>query len=80
MYAEAGSESVTLTSIRNDQGWDVDAHAAVLHEKGFRMDQGYGALKGEVFRIAHMGAVAPDALAEYLQAIDGALDKMGVEV
>ena len=70
LYAEPGCESVTLTAIRNDAGWDVQALYEALEKEGYRMDRGYGKLRGEVFRIAHMGAVTPHQVETYLATID----------
>jgi aspartate aminotransferase-like enzyme len=78
LYAEKGFESITLTSIRNDLGWDLDALHGALLAAGYRMDRGYGRLRGEVFRIAHMGAVTSVGLAEFLDAFDAALAELGV--
>ena len=38
-----------------------------LLEKGYRMDRGYGSLRGKVFRISHMGNIFPKDLNEYLE-------------
>ena len=70
LYAEPGCESVTLTAIRNEAGWDVQALYEALEKEGYRMDRGYGKLRGEVFRIAHMGAVTPHQVETYLATID----------
>lgn len=78
LYAAAGYESVTLTAIRNDQGWDLQALYELLEGAGYRMDRGYGKLRGEVFRIAHMGAVTPAILRDFLAAFDEALKGLGV--
>ena len=78
LFPEAGYESVTLTAIRNVQGWDLDRAYDALEARGYRMDRGYGRLRGEVFRIAHMGAVMPADLAEFLQAFDEVLAGEGV--
>ncbi|SVC30011.1 uncharacterized protein METZ01_LOCUS282865, partial [marine metagenome] len=41
-----------------------------LLAKGYRMDRGYGKLRGKAFRIAHMGNVMMDDLTEYLHNFD----------
>ncbi len=78
LYPEAGYASPTITAIRNVQGWDLQAIYDALEKVGYRMDRGYGKLRGKVFRIAHMGAVMPDDLDQYLAAFDGVLAAMGV--
>ncbi|MEE9161979.1 MAG: alanine--glyoxylate aminotransferase family protein [Candidatus Neomarinimicrobiota bacterium] len=77
LLAQPGFESVTLTAVRNVAVWDVDALSAALQDRGYHMDRGYGRLKGETFRIAHMGAVSPPQLDEFLQAFDEVLLKEG---
>jgi aspartate aminotransferase-like enzyme len=46
--------------------WDIDNINEKLLSKGFRMDRGYGNLKGQVFRISHMGNIFKEDLNEYL--------------
>ena len=43
-------------------------------EKGFRMDRGYGKLRGKAFRIAHMGNVFMEDLQEYLHEFEKAMN------
>ena len=44
-----------------------------LSARGYQFSNGYGKLKGQAFRIAHMGDRTPEELAEYLAAIDDVL-------
>jgi len=37
-----------------------------LLERGFTIDKGYGAIKGQTFRIAHLGDMGMDTLNEVL--------------
>ncbi len=78
LLAQPGFESVTLTTVRNLAAWDVDRLSAALEERGYCMDRGYGRLKGETFRIAHMGAVSPPQLEEFLLAFDDVLLQEGL--
>lgn len=55
MYAPAGFRSQTVTTIKNERGWEVSALNKFLLERGMRIANGYGALKNITFRIAHMG-------------------------
>ena len=41
-----------------------------LLQKGFRMDRGYGKLRGKAFRIAHMGNIFMKDLVEYLEIFE----------
>lgn len=55
LFPEPGSCSLTLTCARNSRGIDLAALKKRLGEAGFAFDDGYGKIKGETFRIAHMG-------------------------
>jgi len=70
LFPEEGFESTTITCIKNNLGWDINEIYERLLDRGFRMDRGYGKLRGEAFRIAHMGNIMSDDLNEYLQNFD----------
>ena len=70
LFPEPGYESNTITCIRNDMEWDINGINDRLLAKGYRMDRGYGKLRGKAFRIAHMGNVMMDDLTEYLHNFD----------
>ena len=70
LYAEKRCLSDTVTSINNDVKWDINSINDRLLDKGFRMDRGYGELKGEVFRIPHMGNIYPEDLLEYFNVFE----------
>ena len=74
LYAEKKCLSDTVTSINNDINWDINAINDRLLNKGFRMDRGYGDLKGKVFRIPHMGNIYPEDLLEYLNVFEECID------
>ena len=61
-------------TIKNKKKWDVNLLNDELLRRGFRMDRGYGKLRGDAFRIAHMGNVMMDDLKEYLKTFDEVLD------
>lgn len=66
LFAEEGYRSNTITAVDNRQrGIDVNAMAAYMDGIGFSMDKGYGKIKGDTFRIGHMG----DMTAEFLQEV-----------
>ena len=67
LYAEERAQSDTVTSIKNDMNWDINDINEKLLSRGFRMDRGYGSLRGKVFRISHMGNIFPKDLDEYLE-------------
>ena len=74
LFPEQGYESNTITCINNDREWDINSIHDQLLERGFRMDRGYGKLRGKAFRIAHMGNVMPEDLTEYLENFEEVLN------
>ena len=75
LYANEGFRSYTVTSINNDMSWNIDKINEQLLSKGFRMDRGYGDLKGKVFRIPHMGNIYMKDLEEYLKVFKECVDE-----
>lgn len=57
MYAPEGYRSQTVTTLKNERGWDILALNAFLKQRGMRIANGYGQLKNVTFRIAHMGEI-----------------------
>jgi aspartate aminotransferase-like enzyme len=62
--------SMTLTCARNTRGTDLSALKKRLGDAGFAFDDGYGKIKGETFRIAHMGDMQLTDIREFLAEID----------
>lgn len=73
LFAPEGARSVTLTSVANSRGVDLAAIKKQLGEKGCAFDDGYGKIKGQTFRIAHMGDLQPAELEEFLKVLDSEL-------
>jgi len=70
LYAQEGYRSNTVTTVHNTRGMDVAAMDKFMQaEKGYTMDKGYGKIKGETFRVPHMGDMTPETLAEVLAGI-----------
>lgn len=69
LFPEAAFCSQTLTCARNTRGIDLAGLKKKLAECGFAFDDGYGKIKGETFRIAHMGDMTKADLDELLGAI-----------
>ncbi len=55
LYPEKGYESKTLTCLKNTRGISVADLNTELGKSFLRISNGYGKLKEETFRIAHMG-------------------------
>jgi predicted phosphoserine aminotransferase len=71
LYAQEGHRSPTVTTVDNRQrGIDVNDMAKFMAGKGFGMDKGYGKIKGDTFRIAHMGDMSVPTLEEVLAGLD----------
>jgi aspartate aminotransferase-like enzyme len=51
--------------------------AAFMRERGFAIDMGYGKLKGQTFRIAHMGDMSESMLQEILDGLTAFLEQRG---
>ncbi|MEM9399178.1 MAG: alanine--glyoxylate aminotransferase family protein [Verrucomicrobiota bacterium] len=67
LFPEKGYESISLTCLKNNRGIDVSALQKWLRkERNVIMDGGYGKIKGETFRISHMGDETNETVQEYL--------------
>ena len=77
LFSENGYQSYTLTCINNNQNWNINNLNKELLQRGFRMDRGYGQLRGKAFRIAHMGNIYQQDLDEYLNNIDDIISNRG---
>ena len=73
LFAPEGARSVTLTSVSNTRNVDLAAIKKQLGDKGYAFDDGYGKIKGQTFRIAHMGDMQQSDLDEFLAVLDGEL-------
>ncbi|HHQ45432.1 MAG TPA: alanine--glyoxylate aminotransferase family protein [Candidatus Altiarchaeales archaeon] len=62
--------SNTVTCAKNTRKTDLAELSKKLLEKGYLFSNGYGKLKGDAFRVAHMGDRTMDELKEYLETID----------
>ncbi|MBV9463134.1 MAG: alanine--glyoxylate aminotransferase family protein [Verrucomicrobiae bacterium] len=73
-FAEKGCESVSLTCVRNNRKIDVPKMIERLKERyACVIDGGYGKLKGETFRISHMGDETPSTISQLLGWLDDCL-------
>jgi predicted phosphoserine aminotransferase len=66
LFAPPGFRSPTVTAVANNRDVDTRAMAAFMRERGFAIDTGYGKLKGQTFRIAHMGDMSESMLQDIL--------------
>lgn len=70
IYPEKGYFSNTLTTIKNNRNIDVGALNKELGKRGFQISNGYGKLKDETFRIAHMADCQIDDIKDLLSNIN----------
>ncbi len=70
LFAEAGYRSQTVTCVSNTRSIDVKALNGFLKSKGMQISDGYGPLKSQTFRIAHMGEIQMQDVEEVLALID----------
>ena len=74
LFAEEGFESNTLTCIANTREIDIKAlNADLLSRHDCVISDGYGPIKGQTFRIAHMGDMQISDMRQLLEWIDGIL-------
>jgi aspartate aminotransferase-like enzyme len=76
MYTPEGFRSKTVTTIVNQANLDVADLNKFLLERDMRIANGYGALKGKTFRIAHMGETTLADIEKLLSSLEEYLRKM----
>ncbi len=75
LFAPEGARSVTLTCVANNRGVDLAGLKKRLAERGYAFDDGYGKIKGQTFRVAHMGDLQPAELEAFLAVLDEELTR-----
>jgi len=70
LFAPKGYRSKTVTTVENTHNIDIAALNTFLMERNMRLSNGYGDLKGQTFRIAHMGELQMKDVDILLDAID----------
>ncbi len=75
LFAEEGYRSPTVTTVANTRGVDVKALNKYLATQGLTLSDGYGKLKDNTFRIAHMGDLMPEDMEELFAAVGEFLNK-----
>jgi aspartate aminotransferase-like enzyme len=69
LFAPEGSRSKTVTTIENRHNLDIPDLNQFLLKHDMRIANGYGALKGKTFRIAHMGETRMEDIEKLLSAM-----------
>ncbi|GIM29329.1 aminotransferase [Clostridium polyendosporum] len=73
VFPEKGCWSNTLTNIKNTRGIDVGALNKELGNRGLQISNGYGKLKDQTFRIAHMADCTVEDVKNLLENINDIL-------
>lgn len=73
MFPEKGYETLGLTCIKNTRDIDISKLNDELGKRGYHISEGYGKVKQQTFRIAHMGDITMNDLKELLTNIDALL-------
>lgn len=76
VYAPEGFRSQTVTTVKNERGFDISELNAFLRQREMRIANGYGQLKNVTFRIAHMGETQPADVDDLLAAMEEFLEKV----
>lgn len=69
--------SMTLTCAANTREIDLAVVKKEMGVRGYAFDDGYGKVKGQTFRIPHMGDMQPADLQNFLSELDEVLVKQG---
>jgi aspartate aminotransferase-like enzyme len=65
--------SITLTCATNTRNLDLAAVKKEMGARGYAFDDGYGKIKGQTFRIPHMGDMQSSDLSRFLEELDQVL-------
>jgi predicted phosphoserine aminotransferase len=74
LFAAVGFRSNTVTTVRNALELNVPALIDFLEAQGMVIANGYGSLKNETFRLAHMGETRLVDIERLLEAIDSFIE------
>lgn len=74
LFAESGYESDTLTCFSNQSKDDLIQLAASMRQRNYLISGGYGDLKGQTFRLAHMGDLQMEDIEDVLGVLDEVLE------
>jgi aspartate aminotransferase-like enzyme len=75
LFAQEGYRSVTLTSGKNDGSIDLEKLKKLAGERGYAIDNGYGKIKNQTFRIPHMADFTMTDMEELFDLLEELLPK-----
>lgn len=76
LYAAEGAYSMTLTTGVNDGRTDLEQLKKLVGERGYAMDNGYGKIKNQTFRIPHMADFTLADMNEYFALLEELLPQV----
>ena len=76
LYAAEGARSMTLTTGVNDGRTDLEQLKKLAGERGYAMDNGYGKIKNQTFRIPHMADFTMADMTEYFTLLEELLPQV----
>ncbi|QSR89395.1 pyridoxal-phosphate-dependent aminotransferase family protein [Methylacidiphilum caldifontis] len=77
LFPQKGYESVSLSCIKNNLGIDIPSWIQLLKNRfAVTIDGGYGKIKGQTFRISHMGDETPETIGKLLENLDECLQEV----
>jgi aspartate aminotransferase-like enzyme len=76
LFPDPGYCSVTLTCARNDGRTDLEQLKKLAADRGYAIDNGYGKIKNETFRIAHMGDYTMEDMEELFHLLEELLPRV----
>lgn len=76
LFAQEGARSQTLTCARNDASTDLEALQKLAAARGYAIDNGYGKIKNQTFRIAHMADMTLADLQELFALLEELLPRV----
>ncbi|WP_026486346.1 pyridoxal-phosphate-dependent aminotransferase family protein [Caldanaerobius polysaccharolyticus] len=80
LFPQESISSPLITAVKAPQGFDVARFLALVDQRGVVLTGGQKHLKGQIFRIGHMGYINKDFLMRAFEAIEGAMVDMGYGV
>lgn len=76
LFPREGYCSMTLTCAGNDGKTDWEKLKKLAAERGYALDNGYGKIKNETFRIAHMGDFTMEDMGELFELLEELLPRV----
>ncbi len=73
IFSQEGYHSKTVVTVTNNLNIDVEKFVNDLFDRGYKIVNGYGELKGKTFRMAPMGWVTEEQTQAMLDAATEAL-------